>query len=454
LDALWSDWFAAPAEPLTDALTRWGAPASDPEHGPVSAVALAVATGPRVLREPSRRAAVREALRLSGHPLGIGTAKKILALADPDLAAEVCDATLANPELAGLCAEYALVPSDPARRALFYLVTGQAGQYRAMDPDGSLLALAYAAATADERAHARAAMLTAGDFDLVRVIVGDAPRARLGELSDEELRYLAERHAERREWDELWTFVQDLPISACVDLVRLIDPRWAPRDDADRRLLAVLRSSLPQNVRAGMALVRERAPATVLKDARALSFAPDGPFLSVGGYATVRTIDLRTAQKTEVYRYKDPVDEVLHLADGTLIVATSGTFLAMEPEPPRRGAVQAAARRSSPRRTRASPRWRRQATTENSRRSRRTFCCWAGPTVSSPCPWRSTSGGPPGMWRSPPIPIPDGSSCSARTAWCSTSPLTTRTKPSSPECRSTPPGSLTRRPFSAVRQAR
>lgn len=55
-------------------------------------------------------------------------------------------------------------PVRPGPVRLFFQVTGQAGQYRAMDPDGSLLAVAYAAATAAERAHARAAMLAAGDF--------------------------------------------------------------------------------------------------------------------------------------------------------------------------------------------------------------------------------------------------------------------------------------------------
>lgn len=72
------------------------------------------------------------------------------------------------------------------------------------------MARAYAAATGAERARAREAMLTADAPDPARVLVGDAPRVRLREMSGEEIRYLAGRYADRRRWDELWTFVRDL----------------------------------------------------------------------------------------------------------------------------------------------------------------------------------------------------------------------------------------------------
>ncbi|MWA02938.1 hypothetical protein F8568_021670 [Actinomadura sp. LD22] len=334
LDALWAEWLASPTEPLVEALLRWGLPATDPEHGPFSVIALAA--GPDALGDPSHRQALQQALRLSGHPLALMTAEKIIALDDPGLVDEVCEATPANPDLAPVCAEHGLAPVAPVRRALFYLVTRQFERYRALDRDGSLLALAYAGATDVERVHAREAMLIAGGLDPVRVIVGEDRRAGLAELSDEEVRWLAEQLADRRAWEELWAFVLDLPITTCVELVRLFDPRWAPRDDK-RHLYTSLREALPQNVRAGMRRIRERAPATtwwvgpLTPGAPALSFAPDGPFLAVGGY-DARVYDLRTELQIEYYSLRMPVERLLHIGGGTLIAAEFDVFPMDEPD--------------------------------------------------------------------------------------------------------------------------
>jgi hypothetical protein len=96
----------------------------------------------------------------------------------PSPAEAACAAAITgNGAVAAFCARRGLAPADPARRAAFFLLTGQAGQLRAADPDGALLALAYAGAGQDERARLRAAMAGTGDFDLMRVVArGDRPR--------------------------------------------------------------------------------------------------------------------------------------------------------------------------------------------------------------------------------------------------------------------------------------
>ncbi|OLT36508.1 hypothetical protein BJF79_31135 [Actinomadura sp. CNU-125] len=340
LDALWSEWLDDPAESLPESLPeflrRWGRPAGDPRHGPLSVIALA--SDANELGASRHRAELRHVLRLTGHPLAIGTARRLAALAAPELLNEIYDAAAENPGLARFCVGHGVVPADPPRRALFYLRTGHLEQRRALDPDGSLLALGYAAATGAERAQAREAMLGAGELDLVRVIVGGrAPLptgtgtasrrgSRIGEVSAEEIRYLAERLADRREWDELWTFVRDFPVTTCVDLVRLFDG-WAPREDADRALFSRLRRFPLQKAESGMARIRDRAPATVLHTGSVLvgrsidlSFAPDGPFLAVGG-DKAGVCDLRTSRVVEKYEFAGPVDRVLHLGDGTLLAA-------------------------------------------------------------------------------------------------------------------------------------
>jgi hypothetical protein len=58
----------------------------------------------------------------------------------------------ARARIGAFCARHGLAPDDGATRAVFFLLTGQAGQYRATDPDGSLLAAAYHGAAEATRA--------------------------------------------------------------------------------------------------------------------------------------------------------------------------------------------------------------------------------------------------------------------------------------------------------------
>ncbi|MFV2176419.1 hypothetical protein ACFHW2_02685 [Actinomadura sp. LOL_016] len=322
LDALWTEWLETADGTLGEALFRWGAPSTDPRHGPLSAIA--VAADPEKLRDPAHRRAFRDALALDDHPLCDRAAETIVLLGEPALVDELCERALADARLARLCRERGLAPADPVRRGVFFLLTGQPDQHRALDPDGRLLALAYAAASDGERARIRDAMLTAGELDLVHVVAGD----RLAHLGEDEARYLAERLAARREWDDLWTLVKDAPIATGVELVRLLDHR-APRDDDERRYFGALRAADPATVRAGLSSLRnERRSAIpharldVPGNVGMMSFSPDARSLAVGvGKSTIVVFDLGTGQITRRYEFDRPVRHLLHLGDGVLIVA-------------------------------------------------------------------------------------------------------------------------------------
>ncbi|MBE1530560.1 PQQ-binding-like beta-propeller repeat protein [Actinomadura algeriensis] len=330
LDALWARWLETPGEALEEALFRWGLPAGDPHHGPLSVLALE--TDPARLRAPEHHGALRDALALGDHPLRDSAAATIADLGERTLVDALCERALEDPRLAGLCEQRGLAPSDPVRRGVFFLLTGRPAQYRALDPDGRGLALAYAAAPDAERARVREAMLTAGELDLVHVIAGDR-RNRLASMGDEEARYLAERLADRREWDELWTFVQDAPIAIGAELARLFD-RWAPRGDDERRHFTALRTADPATVRAGLRRLRdERLPArphahlNVPGRVDLLSFSPDRspgapPSLAVStGSGSVLVFDLSTGRIAERYEFDRPVRHLLHVGNGTVIVA-------------------------------------------------------------------------------------------------------------------------------------
>ncbi|TYK52556.1 WD40 repeat domain-containing protein [Actinomadura decatromicini] len=326
LNVLWNEWLTVPSPGTGEALLRWGRPATAGRSVPQTVVAVENDRDV-LLRDPNRKALLDAIVRADDHPLYDIAVEKFHALRDRSLVDELCERALTDPAAARFCVAHRLAPSDPVRRALFYLLTRQPGQLRALDPDAGLLSLAYAAAPGEDRARVRDAMLTAGDLDLVRVIVGDDRRARFAAMPAAEARYLAERLAVRRDWPALWALVQDLPVTAAIELVRLFDG-WLPRTDEERRLFGLLREADPEAVAAGAAslggLRRTAVPqASLLFHGRVndVSFAPDGPFLAVAAMTKAAGVfDLRTAELIARYdAFNSSVGRVLHLGDGTIV---------------------------------------------------------------------------------------------------------------------------------------
>ncbi|MBE1530555.1 hypothetical protein [Actinomadura algeriensis] len=323
LDGLWREWTDDPGAEPGDALLRWGRPAT---AGPLATLTAAVLEPDREALLTAHRPVLLTALDLGDHPLGEAAARKIADLADDGLIDDACTRAMDRPDVAALCERHGLVPRDAARRAAFLLVTGRTAQYRALDPDGGLLALAYAAAPDAVRARVRAALPAANDLDLVRVIVGNDRRARIGELEGGEARYLAERLADRREWDELWTFVQDLPLTQGVELIGLFD-RWTPGDDDARRLFTAFREADSGAVASELRTLRAdplsmgRRTFQVDGAVTGLSFSPDGPFLAVATSGpAIDVLDPRSGRSVERFTGFDaPIGAVLHLGSGAVI---------------------------------------------------------------------------------------------------------------------------------------
>src|SRR5690606_36519440 len=312
-------------EALGEALLRWGVPSSDPLEGPLSVIALE--SSPDVLNQPRHREALVTALGYGDHPLYEIAERTFLSLADRKLTEKVCAAALKRPELVPFCRKHRLAPRDEVRRAMFFLLTGQPEQHRALDPDGSLLSLAYASASGEERARMQKAMRDAGGLDLVRVIVGDDRRGRIAEMSRYEVEYLGRQLAGRREWDELWALVQDVPVSSGTALIRLFDG-WLPRDADARRLFEMYLETRREAVKAALdSAPEDRVPpggrARLLFRSRVndVSFAPDGPYLAASGTRRiVGVFDLRRAELVERYDgFNTSVGRILHLGDGIVV---------------------------------------------------------------------------------------------------------------------------------------
>ncbi|MGH3392186.1 MAG: hypothetical protein ACRDOO_25205 [Actinomadura sp.] len=180
----------------------------------------------------------------------------------------------------------AVGPQEPADRVAYLALIGQGAQRQALDPDGSLLALAYRAAAAEVRKRLRTALAAEGDAEVIRVVVTGEQRDRIAELSDAELDYLGRQLAEHQRWDELRRLALDLPLAGAISAARLLPADQ--RTGAAGTLLAALAGHSPERLRATVArLPRQkvitqgwgRAPVSV-SPARA-SFSPDQTELAV-----------------------------------------------------------------------------------------------------------------------------------------------------------------------------
>ncbi|WP_328371286.1 hypothetical protein OG800_47560 [Streptomyces sp. NBC_00445] len=145
----------------------------------------------------------------------------VSACAAGDAAAQEAVQTmeLTDTDVLGLLAA---APAEPAARAVYLVLIGQGAQHQALDPDGSLLTLAYRAAVPEVRERLRAYLAAEGGTEVIRVVVTGEQRDRLAEMSYDELDHLGHHLAERRSWDELRRLVLDLPLAKASAAARLL----------------------------------------------------------------------------------------------------------------------------------------------------------------------------------------------------------------------------------------
>jgi hypothetical protein len=181
--------------------------------------------------------------------------------------------------IGAFCAARGLAPQNPAERALFFVLTGQQAQHRAVDPDGLQLAAAYHAAGEPTRAMVRQALVDAGDLDLVWVMASGR-REWLATVTAEETDDLAGQLAGRRDWAGLWELARDLPLVHAVAALGRFADGWRPADEGGRALFARLAQADPQQVaRARYAL--DPRLIRLRDDFRDGSFSPDGRWLTI-----------------------------------------------------------------------------------------------------------------------------------------------------------------------------
>ncbi len=283
IGAVWQVWLHDPGDELWEALTRW--------------------RGADTLAEEACRAATE-----SYRP-----------------AAE-------RASVAAFCVRRGLAPEDEIQRALFYVLTGQAAEYWAADPDGSRLAAGYQGAEEPTRAMLRQVVADDGDLDLPYILAAH-PAGHAVVLTAEEGRYLASNLADRHDWPALWRLARNLPLAQAVTAMRLFGDGWRPDGDRGRALFGRLAGTDPGAVAGALSALE--APALIrieMDDAPTRgSFSPDGRQLLVttersGRYSGCRVFELPGGTLTERHDYSGgrPPQAVLHLGEAFFVVGCRG----------------------------------------------------------------------------------------------------------------------------------
>ncbi|MGW1340454.1 hypothetical protein ACWCOV_05330 [Kribbella sp. NPDC002412] len=217
-------------------------PERDVEQRVVADLALLVLHPAEDELTAEMRRVVVVAAALGDHPVARIAQRKILAAEDQTLVDEVYELADQVPRLADFCREHELTPSEPARRAVVWLLTGKYERYRRADPYGAAAAAAYAAADSAGRAQLRSAAIDGGLFELLRRMVSD-PGEFAGLLRGEQFTELSAGLAKHERWSLLWELLSEVPLATAVERSRLFPADWRPATQEGRRRLDELRSA-------------------------------------------------------------------------------------------------------------------------------------------------------------------------------------------------------------------
>jgi WD40 repeat protein len=334
VNAAWRDWLDEHDATLWSLLEGWGRLATaDREHRSLSALALGdkdVEVGAHTLAQAAAR---------FDHPIGERARARLVARHDAKAVDLFCAKSVGFPDAVAFCVAHHLAPAGDVQRAMFFVRTGQDEQYRALDPDGALLALGYRSGSTEVRASLRTAMTALGDIDALRILAGQrSQQDDPGSLTEPERAYLVRRLADQGDWERLWPLIVSLPLDEAVTAACTFGD-WRPSAEDDRRVLERLRTAEPSAVSRDVrsisaASVNWTTPHREINladlDERVTSiddfdFAPDGgqlAFSSLEKYAGI--IDLGSGTLTQRYfDFEYHLTGVAHLGSNAMAVIES-----------------------------------------------------------------------------------------------------------------------------------
>ena len=127
-------------------------------------------------------------------------------------------------------------PKDPAKRALFYFLTGQYEMYDGLDFDHSLLRACYETGESDVRHSIAARIRTSGRTELTEVLHGQREKRQLAEMTPREWETVVSVLRERKRYSDLWALVFEAPTEWSSEILRILhQANFRPASDWDRK---------------------------------------------------------------------------------------------------------------------------------------------------------------------------------------------------------------------------
>ncbi len=238
----------------------------------------------------------------------------VLLLKNPEAQDEVCRIYLErNDPIARQAAEQAgYLPKDTNQRALFFFLTDSWDRYQALDFDRRLLRSAYEAASAELRQRINTRIRASGRIDFLTVITGGDSRARIANMTSDEVQFLLQMLIEKQAWEQLWKRVFELPFNASLQAIQtLANSHWQPAHPDERAALSELISlantrmeihepGISRHLPAAVQMSRTRVSSGRVND---IAFAPHQPMIAVG--TSQRQVVLWNFQQGETQQILD-----------------------------------------------------------------------------------------------------------------------------------------------------
>ena len=198
----------------------------------------------------------------------------------------LCDEVMSrdDPYLERIAIDCGYEPSDKAKRALFFFISGQQAQFNLLDPGEHhpLLARGYAYACRRARARSRKiAGKTGGCSLFASIFLGPGIRQNTGVWLPEEWGIIVDGLIDTAQWEELWLLIFSAPLPQAVTALHAMKRSgWSPAGDSQHlweEILTLLPDSwmYPAPSLAGDTVIGSRDGQTTK-----LVFSPDGGLLA------------------------------------------------------------------------------------------------------------------------------------------------------------------------------